>query len=303
MLKNVENAVLELTNNFLYKSRTLKILVSISGGQDSLLLMKILNKVAKQYNENLIITYIYIDHQWKENSYKQIEHINNYIKSLKSKLIIYQINESTISEKECRIQRYHIIHEHAIKYSYHLIITGHHFDDKIETFFQNINRGSGIEGLSSPVIYNNLSKKIFIAKPLLSINKENIYWLCKKLFLPIWSDSTNYIYIIKRNRIRYELIPYLSSFLSQQVKTNIINLMQNYYYENEYIKQNVNKLYLTNKHDSKIAINYKNIIKQHPILQIRTIQMFCLQNLKTYFKNKKIIGIVYNINQMCVKKK
>nr|YP_009122259.1 tRNA(Ile)-lysidine synthase [Vertebrata lanosa]AJH66017.1 tRNA(Ile)-lysidine synthase [Vertebrata lanosa] len=283
--------------NFTKKKEIKSILVALSGGQDSILLIKILENLNAFYKKELKISYIHIDHQWKNDSNKQIKHIVNYIKSIHKKVVIYQIYQTNISENECRKQRYYILKQHAIKYKYKLIITGHNKTDKIETFLQSIHRGSGIEGLTSLTIHNRIDSQVFILRPLLSIDKENIYWLCKKLHLPIWSDSTNYIYQIRRNRIRYELLPYLKNFLNDKVKDNIISLVKHYHYENEYIKQNIIKLYLKSKHELRIAINHKLISKHNFNLQIRTIQMFYLHNFQLNFDSKKIIKIITRINK------
>nr|YP_009394491.1 tRNA Ile-lysidine synthetase [Vertebrata thuyoides]ARW63053.1 tRNA Ile-lysidine synthetase [Vertebrata thuyoides] len=289
--------------NFLQNQNIRSILVSLSGGQDSILLIKILEEINKTHRKQLNISYIHIDHQWKSNSSKQIEHMVNYSKITNKNIIIYQIYQTNISEDACRKQRYYILKQHAIKYKYKLIITGHNKTDKIETFFQNIYRGSGIEGITSLNVHNSINNNIFILRPLLNIDKENIYWLCKKLQLPIWSDSTNYIYKIKRNRIRYELIPYINNFLDSRMKYNILSLIKNYYYENEYIKQNVIKLYLKSIHSLRIAINYQYISKHHFNLQIKTLQLFYLHNFQVKFDSKKIIKIITKIYRSLNRKK
>nr|YP_009395530.1 tRNA Ile-lysidine synthetase [Vertebrata isogona]ARW64509.1 tRNA Ile-lysidine synthetase [Vertebrata isogona] len=298
-LKKIRNSIKKFTKNKEINS----ILVALSGGQDSILLIKILEKINEIYEKKLKISYIHIDHQWKSNSIQQIEHIISYSKSIYKNVIIYQIYQHNISEDECRKQRYHILKQHAIKYKYKLIITGHNKTDKIETFFQNVHRGCGLEGITSLNIHNEITDKLFILRPLLDIDKENIYWLCKKLQLPIWSDSTNYIYRIKRNRVRYELIPYLNNFLNNKIKSNIVSLIKHYHYENEYIKQNIIKLYLKSKHRFKIAINYHYISQHNFNLQIRTIQLFYLHNLQLNLDKKKIIKIITKMNKSLYKLK
>lgn len=292
-------SLINLIQSFIKKYKLQSILVAISGGQDSILLINLLNQIKNNYK----IAYIYIDHQWKSNSKSQIKHLINYIKSQNHKITIYQINKTTMSENNCRQQRYHIIYQHAIKQDYKLIITGHNSSDKVETFFYNIIRKSGLEGLSSPIINNKINYKIFLLRPLLNLNKNKIYTLCKKLNLPIWSDNTNYIYTINRNRIRNELIPYMSNFFNVQVENNLVYSIKNQYYENEYIKQNATKIYLKYKHPYKVAINCKNLSKQHFILQIKSLQIFYLNNLKINLNQENIKKIINTINKKLSKNK
>nr|WGH12744.1 tRNA Ile-lysidine synthetase [Echinothamnion sp.] len=297
---NVES-IEYLITNFIHRYNINRILLAISGGQDSIYLIKILENLKKEVlYEKLQISYIYIDHQWKKDSNKQIKHIINYIKLRNINIAIYQINKITLSEDECRKHRYNITVQHAIKYKFKLIITGHNATDKIETFIQNMIKGSGIESLNSLAIKNKIFQKIFILRPLLKLDRTTIYWSCKKFYLPIWSDSTNYFYKIQRNRIRQELIPYIKQYLHKNIEKNIQFLFNNHHYQNEYIKQSVIKLYLKSKHQKRIAINYKKINKQNFILQIKTIQLFCFHNLQIYLENKKIIKIIEKINKQSV---
>lgn len=81
--------------NYIIKKITSKykiqsILVAISGGQDSMCLIKLFesfNNINKSYK----IEYIYIDHQWRMDSEKQIKHIGTYFKFLKKKFMYIKL--------------------------------------------------------------------------------------------------------------------------------------------------------------------------------------------------------------------
>nr|YP_009122079.1 tRNA(Ile)-lysidine synthase [Choreocolax polysiphoniae]AJH65837.1 tRNA(Ile)-lysidine synthase [Choreocolax polysiphoniae] len=288
-----------LFNKIIYQYSITSILIAISGGQDSICLIKFINHLKEEnsFNQKLKISYIYIDHQWKNNSYKQIKQIINYIKLIKGFITIYQIKKILITENKCRINRYNIICKHALKYNYQLVITGHNQTDKIETFIQNLIRGSGIEGLTSLTLKVKLYRNKLFFRPLLNITREMIYWFCKRFYLPIWSDNTNYIYQIQRNRIRNELLPYIKKYFHHNAENNIKYLLYTYYYDNEYIKQNTIKLYLKNRHNKYISIKYTQIIKQNFTLQLRIIQLFYFHNLQFQIEYKKVIKIIKLINE------
>nr|YP_010619805.1 tRNA Ile-lysidine synthetase [Symphyocladia marchantioides]WAX03818.1 tRNA Ile-lysidine synthetase [Symphyocladia marchantioides] len=286
-----------LIKYFIIQHNIKSILLAISGGQDSIYLINILETLKKQlFQTKIEISYIYIDHQWKPSSHKQVKHIINYIKLIKSRIIIYQIKGITLSEDECRKFRYHIISKHAAKYKFQLIMTGHSSTDIIETFVQNITKGSGIESLNNLAIKSKIFQDAFILRPLLGLDRNTIYWICKKFCLPIWSDSTNYLYKIQRNRIRQELIPYIRKYLHNNIEKNIKSLINNYYYQNEYIKQSVIKLYLKSRHNKRTAISHKKINAQNFLLQIKIIQLFCFDNFQIYLESSKIIKVIHKIN-------
>lgn len=278
-----------------------KILVAISGGQDSIYLIKIMEDYKYDYgitkNKKIIISYIYIDHQWRPDSYKQIKHIANYIKCLENNFYIYQFKESIVSEKICRIYRYHLIIKHANQNSYKHIITGHSKTDKTETFLHNFLRGRGVEGMTSLVAQIQVKDQIQLSRPLINISRDNIYWICKKFNLPIWSDTTNYTYSLSRNRIRYELIPYLKKYFHESIENNINYLLYSYHNHHEYIKQNTVKLYINNIHKIYIALNYLNFIRQSFIIQFKIIQLFCIHSINIYLTSKMITKIVKGISK------
>nr|ARW68240.1 tRNA Ile-lysidine synthetase [Chondria sp. (in: red algae)] len=294
-----------MNNNIFDQEIHNKILVAISGGQDSLYLIKFIQDYKNDYQiikrKTIYISYIYIDHQWRRDSYKHIKHIANYIKSFNENFYIYQLNENIISESISRIYRYNIILKHAIRNGYQHIITGHNKTDKIETFLHNFIRGNGIEGLTTLVSQIKVNNNIQLLRPLLNINRENIYWICKKFYLPIWSDTTNYIYSLSRNRIRNELIPYLKKYFHQNIENNINYLLNNYYNHHEYIKQSTMKLYLNSIHKNHMALNHVQLTKQHFILQFKTIQLFCIHNININIKHKIITKLIIHMNQKASK--
>ena len=107
----------------------------------------------------------------------------------------------------------------------------------------NLIRGTSTHGATSLIKHQKTFMNIHFLRPLIQINRHYIYFICKKLCLPIWSDSSNLNLNIYRNRIRYELIPYLKNFFNIQIEKNIEKFLNICYEDNEYIKQNVLKLY------------------------------------------------------------
>nr|ARW60143.1 tRNA Ile-lysidine synthetase [Laurencieae sp.] len=277
------------------------ILVAISGGQDSLYMIKLIEDLIRQYtkqkNNQINISYIYVDHQWRKDSYKQTIHVINYIRCIERAIYIYQLPKNILSENLSRVYRYHIITKHAIKYKNKLIVTGHNQTDKIETFLYNFFRGSGTQGTTSLTLQTKINNHMYLLRPLLNLRRDIIYWTCKRFNLPIWSDTSNYIYDFHRNRTRYELIPYIKKYFNSNIEGNLNSLLKNYYKDNEYIKQNTIKLYLISKHPKYIAINHHKLRKQNLTLQFKVIQLFCIHNLNFSLRYNKILEILIHINK------
>nr|CRF40064.1 tRNA Ile-lysidine synthetase [Laurencia snackeyi] len=294
----------ELKLKNFYKQSDSKQIVAISGGQDSICLLNFIEHFQSRYKNsknNGNISYIYIDHQWRQDSYEQTIHIINYIRFIRRKIYIYQLPNTLLSEKLCRLYRYHLFTKHATKHNNKIIVTGHNETDKVETFLNNFFRGSGLQGTTSLVKQSRINDSIYLLRPLLNLRRNYIYWACKKFYLPIWSDNTNYKYQFERNRVRYELIPYLKKYFHKNIENNINLVLKNCYRDNEYIRQNTIKLYLIIKHPIYIAINHNKLRKQNFALQVKIMQLFCVYNLNFNPKHNEIVKILVRINknQMC----
>lgn len=289
----------ENSNNYIFniikKYKISSILIAISGGQDSIYLINLIENLQNKYYINQI-EYIYIDHQWKTDSIKQIEHIINYLKFFKKKLNIYQIKKIILSENISRIYRYHTIIHHAIKYNYKVIITGHSETDKLETFLLNLTRGTSLEGATSLTLHRKINNDIHIIRPIINQTRININWYCRKFSLPNWSDTTNNYYKMQRNRLRYELMPYLKKYFNLNIEKNLNIFLTTCFNDNEYIKQNTIKLYLYICHNKYIAINLSYINQQHQSIQYRILQLFFYHNFCVLLNNNIMIKLVKILN-------
>lgn len=248
------------------------LLIAISGGQDSICLIKMVQDC--HYIINKKVEYIYIDHQCKKDSKKQIKHLINYLKHKSINLCIYQIQKVPLSELDARNMRYQLIVEHAIKYEFSIIFTAHTKTDQIETFLQKLIRGTSLNGAISLKHLRKISRNLTVIRPIIQAGRMETDWFCRKFLLPVWSDSTNYNFGINRNRLRYELIPYLQQYYKINIEKQVNQFINYCHLDNEYIKQNTTKLYLLTRNKSSMALNLQLLRKQHIAIQIRVIQFF-----------------------------
>ncbi len=84
------------------------------------------------------------------------------------------------------------------------IAIGHHADDSVETFFLNLTRGTGARGLSGIKYRNNN-----IIRPMLNLSRAEIEKFCTENKLKFVTDSTNAEEQYLRNRIRHSVVPVL----------------------------------------------------------------------------------------------
>jgi len=117
-----------------------RLLIAVSGGQDSLCLAKLILDLQSQFDWQIAIAHC--DHDWKldqglANHIVQICHkwgIKLYLQ--KAEKIIKE------TEAEARKWRYQILTEIATNNSFNYLLTGHTKSDRSETLIYNLIRGS-----------------------------------------------------------------------------------------------------------------------------------------------------------------
>ncbi|MDH3004989.1 MAG: tRNA lysidine(34) synthetase TilS [Candidatus Shikimatogenerans sp. JK-2022] len=245
-----------------YKNK--KFLIAVSGGVDSMVLLYILNKIINKNisvcncffnltNNNLhtllVFNYCY------NNNIKFFFKKFNTLKYIKKKKISIQMG--------ARILRYNLFNNIIKKYNYNYLITAHHIDDNIETFFINLLRGSSIYGLKGIKSFNK-----YIIRPylILNINKKNIIKYAINNNIKWINDKSNFKNIYLRNKIRNIIIPILKlnfkNFYIYILKTlNKLNIEYNFI--KCYINYIINKILIKKKilNIYYLYIKISNLIK------------------------------------------
>lgn len=100
--------------------------------------------------------------------------------------------------------RYNWFKELKTEHQFDYIVTAHHLNDNIETFFINVLRGAGINGLKGVP-----EKTETIVRPLLFASSEQIKEYITRNNLKYKEDSSNSEVKYLRNKLRHELVPLL----------------------------------------------------------------------------------------------
>lgn len=211
------------------------VILACSTGPDS---MYLLYKILKtKFAKNLVACYfnhklrkeadeeeIFLKKLWKKLNFK-VEIWDEDIKSTREK---YYTN--IWIEELSRKKRYEFFDAIMHIYKTNKVITAHHLDDKIETFFFNLTRGTKITGLVNmrtspltPLLKWEENKRI-ILRPLLKLQKKEILDYLDENNLEYKIDKTNFENNFSRNKLRNQIIP-LFSEINSNYKSNISNFM------------------------------------------------------------------------------
>ena len=236
-----------------------KVLLAVSGGIDSMVMLYLFEKSGFDYG------IVHCNFQLRGNESDQDEEF------VKKQVLIHgvpsffkrfdteeyaQINGISI-EMAARDLRYEYFEEIREEYNFDFIATAHHSDDLIETFFLNLSRKTGIKGLTG---IKDKSGKII--RPLLFVSRNDIEQFATENYIEFREDSTNSEVVYQRNFLRHKILP-LFSKLNPSFKKNMLASIENLkdaetvysqFFETE--KQKV----ITNGTDSQI-INIENLRK------------------------------------------
>lgn len=196
-----------------------RIVVAVSGGADSVMLLRVLvsagfDCVAAHCNFHLRGDESDRDQSFVESLCAEL--------SVPLEIVHFQTEEYASQHKlsiemAARELRYGWFEQIRVKHGADVIAVAHHADDVVETFLMNIVRGTGIHGLTGikPVAGR-------IVRPLLGIYRSEIEEYMRLNSFAYVTDSTNLQQDYLRNKFRLSVIPLLQS-VNPAAKANVLS--------------------------------------------------------------------------------
>lgn len=112
-----------------------------------------------------------------------------------------------VAEEEAREARLAFFARTAGKEQSHLVVTGHHADDVVETMLMRLSRGSGLQGLCAPRRFSRSQAGLRFFRPLLHLDRAEIERRLADAGVPWQVDRTNADPSFYRNRLRRDVVP------------------------------------------------------------------------------------------------
>jgi tRNA(Ile)-lysidine synthase len=193
-----------------------RVLVAVSGGVDSVVLLYALRELQK--SEKLSLAVAHFDHAMRTDSAADAEFVKKLARSLKLRYYseradvpAYAKAQKLSLEVAARTLRYQFFERIAKAHDFKKIALGHTLNDQAETLLMRLLRGAGLEGLSGipPV---RPSGELTYIRPLIECTRDQIVAFAQAHKLSWREDPTNYDTTIMRNKIRHELIPILKEY-------------------------------------------------------------------------------------------
>jgi tRNA(Ile)-lysidine synthase len=230
LLQSVER---EIQNRLLFK-RGDKILVAVSGGVDSMVLVHALKMLSAEHKWKISVAHF--NHQLRGSASDADERlVRNTSASLKLTYVASRADvqsfarQSKLSiEMSARKLRHEFFAATAKKNKIRTVALAHHVDDQVELFFLRLLRGAGGEGLGgmkwkSP---SPADKAISLVRPLLKFSKVELTGFARESKIRFRNDATNFTNDLLRNRIRNELLPLLRKNYQPSLNKTILRVME-----------------------------------------------------------------------------
>lgn len=186
------------------------VLIAVSGGVDSVVLLELLGRLASQLSLKLEIAHL--DHGLRGEEAKEDARFVVSLGEAKGiPVVAKKINVRKMSEERRlgleeagRLARRDFLEETAKHIGASWIATGHTRDDRVETLLFNLIRGAGPVGLAGIRPVNPP-----YIRPLIDTSREEILTFARSQRLAWREDTTNQDLTFTRNRIRHQVIPLL----------------------------------------------------------------------------------------------
>jgi tRNA(Ile)-lysidine synthase len=238
-----------------------KLLVAVSGGKDSMVLLDLLqrgnfNIGAAHVNFNLRGNDSDRDEDFVKN-YCEQRNIPFFTTGFETKTFAQHRGIST--QMAARELRYEWFDKVISENQYDLLLTAHHANDNLETALLNLTRGTGISGLTGIS-----AKKESLIRPLLFATRSEIDVYATEQGIQWREDASNASTDYARNMIRHEVIPKLKALnpnLENTFQRSVIRLSAAEFAWNNLVESIKKEVWVEEKNAVKIKAA---ILKFHP---------------------------------------
>ncbi|MBL7974978.1 MAG: tRNA lysidine(34) synthetase TilS [Candidatus Kapabacteria bacterium] len=190
------------------------ILVAVSGGVDSVVLLDVLYILS--YEHGYTLNTVHVNHNLRATAKRDERFVRHISEKYDVPSHTTQVNvtefakKHKLSEEEAgRELRYKFFRQTSSTIRANYCATAHNADDSAETMLMNLFRGTGLTGLASIPPRRTLIKKTQLVRPLLSLTKQEILEYAKLRELEWNEDETNTFTKYTRNKVRHDLLPKL----------------------------------------------------------------------------------------------
>lgn len=278
------------------------ILIGVSGGPDSVVLLHALHQMAQNLGLRLGIAHFHHNIRGADAD-ADARFVEKLAKNLN--ISFYYEKNAAVPEGEpggsleerLRVARYDFFQRVARDKEFDRIAVGHHADDNAEQILMSLLRGGGPLGLSgiSPVREN-------IIRPLIRVSRDDIMNYLGAFRLDYRMDPTNADNRFLRNRVRRNLMPMLKAGYNPNLPETLARLGSVIKADNDWLDQLIRPIWnqaLILEEPGRIVLSIPELIRHHLAARRRIIRR-AVQRVKgnlrriQYLHVEAVIDLVRN---------
>ena len=204
-----------------------KVIAAVSGGADSVFMLFCLLGLKKEFNFDLAVCHF--NHMLRKEADSELKFVEELSRKLNLKFYSdrgdvekYAREKGVSVEMAARVLRYNFFDRLLKEGKGDIIALAHNLTDSVETFFLNIERGTGIRGLKGISARNEQ-----IIRPVLCLDKDEIRKTLESFNIEYKVDESNFDNKYKRNLVRNVLIKDLKSVFGVKFEKSFKSLFEN----------------------------------------------------------------------------
>jgi len=190
-----------------------RVVVSVSGGADSMALLHALWEVRRDFHLTLVVAHL--DHGLRAESGEERSFVRKAAAGLGIPFVSRRVDVRAQQKRggftlqeAAREARYAFLLETSKTQKGTRIALGHTADDQAESVIMRFLRGSGTRGLSGiPPVRGGI-----IIRPLIEVWREEVESFLRERKVTYLTDPSNRSLHFLRNRVRHELLPLLQQY-------------------------------------------------------------------------------------------
>jgi tRNA(Ile)-lysidine synthase len=202
------------------------VLVAVSGGADSVALLRGLHSIRGAGNGRLVVAHF--NHELRDEAAADERFVEELAAQLGLECVAGRANRpaheprpTSRLEESARHARYEFLRATAVEIGARYVATAHTADDQAETVLHRILRGTGMAGLRGMRRTRTLLEGVSLIRPLLNVRRAELTAYLAELGQTFREDATNAERRFTRNRLRHELLPHLA----EQYNTNVVDAL------------------------------------------------------------------------------
>ena len=253
-----------------------RLIVGVSAGVDSMVLLHLLNAYRKTFHLSLIVAHV--NHGLRpEESEKEAELVREESVRLGLPFEYGQFNVKEFQklgglspQDAARRIRFHFFYDLLRRHHARKIALGHNAEDQVETILLRLMRGSGLQGLKGilPI------REETVIRPLLETRRAEIESFALEKKIPFLSDSSNLKQDYLRNRIRLSLIPRIEAEYQPNFKEVLLRTSSILREENDYLEKGAEEAFekLVRREEGDFLFKFPEYRSLHRAIQRRVIK-------------------------------